>query len=269
MYTTFYGMACNPFLKNESIKYKFESADFRQTINRFDYLKEIKGIGLFVGEPGLGKTYTIRYFINSLNKDLYKVIYISANKNMTSFDFLKILSDKLDLDIGACYKMDVYNNIQKEIRRLVLKERIQPLVIIDDAHNLSREILFDLKVLYDFEMDAYDYVATYLVGETELKEELTKVTYQTLKQRILVNYTFQGMTREEIKGYIESRLEISNTNKNIFEINAINALYSCCRGIPRRLNTLVINCLMLGCQEKKTIIDEEIVMNAKVEIDLN
>lgn len=269
MYTTFYGMSCNPFLKDESIKYKFESTDFNQTINRFTYLKEIKGIGLFTGEPGLGKTYVIRSFINNLNKDLFKVIYISANKNMTVFDFFKIILNSLNLDTGACYRSDVYNSIQSEIKRLVLNDRIQPIIIIDDAHLLSREILFNFKVLYDFDMDSKDYITLILVGHPILKTELSKTIYEPLKQRIIVNYTFIGLTREEVKKYIRTRLEYSNASSVIFEENAINALYSCCKSSPRRLNTLVINSLMLGYQNNCPTINEEIIMDAKKEMDLD
>ena len=81
MYSSYYGMSCNPFLKDESIKYIYSSYDYNECIYRFNYVKEVKGIGLFVGESGYGKTYVIRSFINSLNKDLYKVIYISASRD--------------------------------------------------------------------------------------------------------------------------------------------------------------------------------------------
>lgn len=269
MYTSFYGMSCNPFLKDESIKYKFESNDFRQTINRFHYLREIKGIGLFTGTPGVGKTYVARTFINELNKDLYKVIYMSANKDMSVFDFFKLLANSLNIDVGSCYRIDIYNNIQHEIKRLVMHDRLQPIIIIDDAHLLSREILLDFKVLYDFDMDSKDYVSLILIGNPELKHELSKTIYETLKQRVIVNYSFNGLSRDEVKEYIKTRLEYADANNEIFENDAINALYSCCKSSPRRLNTLIINSLMLGSQEGLSKIDSNIIMNAKNEMDLN
>ncbi|MCM1197227.1 MAG: AAA family ATPase [Roseburia sp.] len=267
MYTSFYSMSCNPFIKDESIKYKFESNDFNQAISRFNYLKEIKGIGLFIGQPGLGKTYTVRSFINTLNKDLYKVIYISANKDMTVFDFYKTISNNLNLDIGACYRNDIYMNIQKEIKRLVNQDKVQPVIIIDDAQVLSRDILLSFKVLYDFEMDSKDYITLILIGHPELKIELSKNIYEPLKQRIIVNYTFNGLTRLEVKEYIKTRLELANTTTIIFDDMAINALYSCCKSSPRRLNTLIINSLMLGYQNNCLTIDSDIVMDAKNEMD--
>ena len=268
MFTTYYAMSCNPFLKNECMDYPFESFDYRQCINRFHYLKDIKGIGLFIGETGYGKTYVIRQFINSLNKDLYKIIYISAQKDMSVFDFFKIISDNLELNIGACYKTDIFINIQNEIKRITLKDRMQIIIIIDDAHLLTRDILLNFKLFYDFDMDSIDYLALMLVGQPDLKHEINKNIHIALKQRIIVNYTFEGISRDEVKRYITSRLYYANVNHDLFEPSAYNALYSASKLSLRRLNTLVINSLMIGFQNNLKIINSDIVMNAKNEMDV-
>lgn len=267
MYMSYYGMSMNPFLKEINTKYAYESEDYKQIINRLNYLKEIRGLGLFIGTPGLGKTFAIRSFVNTLNKDLYKVIYISAVEN-TVFDFFKIIANQLDIDVGACYKTDIYECIQKEIKRLVNVERIQPIIIIDDAHNLSRNIFMELKVLFDFDMDSKDYTIIILVGLPELKTELSKNVYSFLTQRIVVNYSLNGLSREETKEYLLSRLALANVENQIFTEDAFTALYSCSKASPRRLNALVLNSLLLGSQQKYLKIDSEIIRNAKEEIDL-
>lgn len=267
MYQSYYGMSCNPFLKEENTA-PFESNDYKELISRFRYLTEIKGIGVFTGSPGLGKTFTIRSYVSSLNPDLYKVIYVSATKDMTVFDFFKEIGSSLNVDLGACYKTDLYHNIQKEIILLVEQEKRLPVIIIDDCQNLSRDILHQLKVLYEYEMDSKDYITLLLVGKPELRSELSKNVYDYLKQRIIVNYKLSGLSREEVKQYVESRLCLANVNHELFSEDALNALYSCSKSSPRRLNTLILNCLLLGYQNEKTTIDSEIVMNAKGEMDL-
>lgn len=267
MYTSFYGMSSNPFLKETETKYAYKSEDYNQIISRLDYLKEIKGIGLFIGTPGLGKTFILRSFIDNLNKDLYKVIYISATKN-TVYDFFKMIASSLDIDAGVCYKTELYKKIQTEIIRLVKIERIQPIIIIDDAQNLSREILCEMKVLFDFEMDSKDYAMIALIGYPELKDELTKNVYNSLTQRIIVNYSMSGLSREETKEYLTTRLSIAGVDNEIFTSDALNSLYSCSKSSPRRLNTLVLNSLMIGSQKKSLKIDSSIVMAAKEEMDL-
>lgn len=268
MYQSYYGMSSNPFLKGVDIDHPFESEDYKELFTRFSYLTEIKGIGVFTGSAGLGKTYALRSYVKQLNQDLYKVIYISATKNMTTFDFFKEIGGAFNIDTGSCYKTELYHSLQKEIRLLVEQEKRIPIIMIDDSQNLSREIFLHLKVLYEFDMDSKDYITLILIGKPELKSELSKSIYDYLKQRIIVNYKLRGLSRMEVKEYIESRLALANVSHEIFSEDALNALYSCSKSSPRRLNTLILNCLLLGYQNEKVVIDSEIVMNAKGEMDL-
>ena len=97
---------------------------------------------------------------------------------------------------------------------------------------------------------------------------LSKGMYDYLKQRILVNYKLEGLNRQDIKEYVKTRLQLANVNHDLFSEDALNALYSCSHSSFRRLNTLILNCLLLGYQKKKETIDSEIVRVAKGEIDL-
>ena len=77
MYTDFYGLSFNPFDK-QMIKEKdaFESEDFREMTARLEYLKEIRGIGVFTASPGMGKTFALRCFAKRLNPNLYQCAYL-------------------------------------------------------------------------------------------------------------------------------------------------------------------------------------------------
>ena len=266
MYKSFYGLEITPFEKSEKPEYCYKSSDYSNVICRLNYLKEIKGIGLIIGSPGIGKSYTIRCFIENLNEDLNKVIYISST-NLSSFEFYGSIAKKLSISVGSCYKDELYSNIQAEIKRLVDKQRKEVMVIIDDAGNLSREIFTDLKILYDFGMERKDYTTIILVGDEKLFGEISKGIYETLQQRIVVNYKYHGLKREEVKNYIDTRMKLSKQENEIFTADAINALYGASKGNPRRLNNLVINSLIIGSQQNKKEIDSEIVRLAKEEID--
>lgn len=266
MYLSYYGLESNLFNKEISSEVSYKSKDFKNVINRLNYLKEIKGIGLITGTPGLGKTYTLRCFVDSLNKDLYKVIYMSPT-NLSKFEFFSNVAKQLNINVGACYKDELYENIQKEIKRLYKEQRINVVVIVDDAQNLNPVIIKDLKILFDFQMDSRDYTTIILCGHEDLRRELSKIDYEAVKQRIVINYKFQGLEKEEIKEYISTRLELSKQNHEIFTETALNGLYNASKGNIRRLNSLVINSLMIGYQSEKEVIDDEIVMLAKNEID--
>ena len=112
MYKTFYGLEMNPFVKELKTEYCYESKDYNEVKGRLKYLKEIKGIGLFIGSSGLGKTFSIRCFTEKLNKDLYKVIYISPTRKMRVFEFFAQIAGSLNIDTGACYKNEMYEKNQ-------------------------------------------------------------------------------------------------------------------------------------------------------------
>ena len=263
MYTSYYGMSCNPFLKDVIVEQAYKSKDYEECISRLNYLKEVKGLGIFLADAGLGKTFTLNAFIKSLNKDLYKVIYFTAKNNYNLFDFYKELANQLNINVGACYKSDLYKSIQNEIIRLANNQRVQLIIIIDDAHYLA-----NLKILLDFDSDQHEYTTLILCGCPELKDRLIKNSYETIYQRIIVNYKFQGLSKEEVKEYVISRFKIANVQSPLFTNNALVALFNVSKSIPRRLNNLILNCLMIGYQSKKNLLDEEIVRQAKNELDL-
>ncbi len=82
-----------------------------------------------------------------------------------------------------------------------------------------------------------------------------------------MNYKYEGLSRKEVKEYIESRLGKVNQPNKIFSEEALNALYNTSRGNPRRLNSLIINSFIIGSQNQREIIDGEVIMMAKNEID--
>ncbi|MGN1342831.1 MAG: ExeA family protein [Bacilli bacterium] len=261
-FLSYYGLEKNLFQKEITKEEAYKSNNFNNMMSRLEYLKEVKGIGLFTGGTGMGKTYTMKYFKETVNEDLYKVIYISATR-LTVFEFLNKLCRALGLDVGNCYRNEVEEKIQKTIRKLNKEERKNIILIIDNAENLTSQIILELKILYDFEMESMDYVSIVLIGDEVIKEELRKIKYEAFKQRIIVKYSLENLTREETKEYIKTRLELSGQTNNIFTDVSLNALYQVSKGNIRKLNNLVITSMMIGYTEKNKEINEEIIRLAK------
>lgn len=266
MFLSYYGLEKNMFQKQIGKEEAYKSENYKNTISRLEYLKEVRGIGLITGATGIGKTLCIRCFNEKLNKDLYKVIYVSATK-LSVFEFLNAICKELGLDVGNCYRNDVENKIQRAIKKLKLERNQSTIIVIDNAENLDSKVIMELKYLYEFEMDSIDYISVILVGSEEIKEELRKSKYEAFQQRILVKYSMIGLNREEVKEYVRSRLKLSGQEKEIFNENALNALYGSSGGNIRKLNNLIITSMMIGYQEGKKVIDEEIVRLAKEEKD--
>lgn len=259
-------MTYNPFDKGISEKDHFASSDYTQANARLEFLKNAKGIGLFTGNAGTGKTYTLRCFAKSLNNSLFKTMYIPLS-TVTVAEFYRSLSYELGLE-PCSKKIDSFHNIQDALMKLSKSQRITPVIIIDEAQYLKTDILNDLKLILNFEMDSKNPVIFILTGQPILNMILNKQVHEALKQRIVINYTFEGIQKNEVEDYITSRLKLCGIHHAIFNANSYESLASCCNGSVRKLNNLIEKCLILGCQKELEVIDTEVVMHAQNDIEL-
>lgn len=103
----------------------------------------------------------------------------------------------------------MFRNIQEALMTLVKVKRINPIIIIDVAQYLKTGILNDLKMLFNFDMDSKNYATCILVGQPILNTILSKNIHEPLRQRIVINYNFSGITKDEIGDYIKLRLRLA------------------------------------------------------------
>ena len=266
MFATYWEMQLNPFSKAAAGKYSFESEDFKQATARLKHLCEIKGIGLFTGGSGSGKTFTLKKFVDSLNPSLYKVFYLPLS-TLTVMEFYRAVA--LGLGISPQYKkIDLFNSIQERILSLSKDKRVTTVIICDEGQYLNTKILNDLKILLSFNMDSENHAAVALSGQPMLANALSTHAHEALAQRVVINYAFAGLSKNEMAGYLDSRLKSCGVRENMFAGNAVEALWGCCGGSPRVVDSLAEKCLVIGAQKNLKIIDTEVVMLANNEISL-
>ena len=266
MYESYFGMKLNPFKKDIDIKNTYEFKDFKEVQNRLKYLLNNKGIGLFTGTSGKGKTYSIKYFVRNLNPNLYKVVYLSLS-TVTVLEFYKNFCIGLGIE-PANKKVDMYHQIQERLQTLVKDRRITPIIICDEAQYLKTDILNDLKVLLNFKMDSKDYAVLILVGQPVLNDILSRAVHEALNQRIIVNYMFIGINYEEVKEYVIDRCNLAEISNEIFDEGSIKALASNCNGSTRYLNNLIDKALMICSNQKEQTITANTIMLATNDLSL-
>ncbi|TAH60012.1 MAG: AAA family ATPase [Fermentimonas caenicola] len=264
-YTARYGLEFNPFLKN-SKEIMVDTKEYKETRFRLDYLVKTKGFGILTGSPGRGKTTAVRNWASTLNPSLYKVVY-SSFSTLTVNDFYRNLVKELGAQ-PVFRKPDNFRIIQEEISRLALEKRKTPVIIIDEANYISNAILNDLKILFNFEMDSKDRAAILLVGLPQLNSTLRLGIHEPFRQRIVMNYNVEGLSKEEGRLYIFEKLKGAGCNQTIFEENAIEAILNASDGTPRIINKLCNASLLIGDSSKENIINADIVMQAVSDCEL-
>lgn len=266
MFKHFYGMSFNPFEKGLKEKDAYISKDLKEMIARLDYLNETRGIGLFTSAPGSGKTFALRCFAKKVNPNLTKVIYLCLS-TITTSEFYRQLCVSLGLEPSS-RKSDMFKNIKDYMESMSNDKRLHYMLVWDEAQYLNSDILKDLKMLLNFSMDSKDCFSVALIGQPILNNILEKQVHEALKQRVVINYDFEGFSEDEAKEYIHSRLSLAGAASTIIDSNAVHAAYGSCGGSIRRLNMLLTKALIVGAQHEKASIDTDIIMAAANDLSL-
>lgn len=261
MFTDYYGLTYNPFDK-QSLREQdaYISVDHKQMQDRLEYLKVVRGIGIFTARPGMGKTYTLRCFMKGLNPNQYQPAYVNLS-TISVTEFYKQLCDILGLEAGGS-KTAMFRAIQERVYYLY-REKKQPLVLaIDEAQYLSYNILRDLKMLMNYSYDSLNCFSLILIGEPYLNHILEKQVHEALRQRITVHYNYEGLSDREVGEYINHKIELSGGSRSILESGAVSAVHGYSEGNARKIDNLMTDALTIGSQQEQERIDAEIIMAA-------
>lgn len=261
MFTDYYGLSFNPFDK-QCIKERdaFQSQDHRQMISRLDYLKNVRGIGVFTARPGMGKTYGLRCFMNGLNSSQYQTAYINLS-TISVTEFYRQFCDILGLEPSG-NKTQMFKAIQERVYYLY-REKKQPLILaIDEAQYLNYSILRDLKMLMNYSYDSLNCFSLVLVGEPYLNHILEKQVHEALRQRVTVHYNYEGLSDQEVPDYIQHKLQLAGGSRRILDGGAISAVHGYSEGNSRKIDNLMTDALTIGAQQEKQVIDSEVILAA-------
>jgi type II secretory pathway predicted ATPase ExeA len=261
VFLDFYGFKKNPFDKQSlSERDAFPSKDHKEAIDRLSYLKNIRGIGILTAACGLGKTFAIRCFARSLDRNLHEVAYICLS-TVSVTEFYRQFCATLGID-RAHGKPAMFRAIQDRLYHLYKEKKKPFMLIIDEANELSSTILKDLKMIMNYEYDSMNCFTLVLVGEPYLNRILEKPIHEALRQRVAVHYSYTGLSDSETEQYLLHKIRVAGGAESILGDDTLPALIGYARGCPRLLDNLMNQALMLGAQLEKPYLDAELMMAA-------
>ena len=123
-------------------------------------------------------------------------------------------------------------------------------------------------MLINTHFDSLDCFALVLIGQAYLGSILEKPVHKALKQRIVVHYSYEGLSVDEAKDYIYSRIDVAGGARAIIEEAAVHAVANFCQGTPRIINSVMTNALILGAQLQQPTINTEIILSASNNLSL-
>ena len=266
MYKDYFGFNDSPFSIAPDPRYLYLSEQHKDALAHLLYgVGDQGGFVLLTGEVGTGKTTICRCLLQQIPENC-EVAYV-VNPKQSEVELLRSICDELGVYYfyegqGSAHLVDLIN---EHLLALHAKGK-NCVVIVDEAQNLSVEVLEQLRLLTNLETDQKKLLQLILLGQPELNELLGRDDLRQLAQRITARFHLRALSCEEAEHYIRHRLSVAGYRGELFTKEAIKRIHKESQGIPRLMNVICDRCL-LGCFSHNTnLVDLDIVKQAVIEI---
>lgn len=257
MYESFYDFSATPFSRDIPVNELLISSETEELLGRMAYAAQKQLFMVITGDCGTGKTTLVRKFCASLDPGAFTLLYLADSK-LTPRHFYKGLLAQLG--INACfYRGDAKRQLHHEIELMHGIHHRRPVVVVDEAHLLDREMLEEVRFLLNFKMDAESPMALILMGQNELWDKLQLQSYKAIRQRIDLQSKLYHMDRSQVGAYVKRHLQYAGAKSDIFSDSALDEVFRLSSGAARMVNKLCTHSLLYGSQNGKRIIDDRMV----------
>ena len=266
MYESFYGFKEKPFQIGPDPSFLYLSPNHEQALQHLEYgIERNLGILLLTGEVGSGKTTLIHYLRQLLGRNLE--VAVISNTNLSATDLVSYILIELNIQPNANSKALNINLFRAYLKSLATEGR-RLVLVIDEAQNLPKDALEEIRMLSNFQADDGMPLQIFLIGQPELRTILKSPGMHQLRQRIAVNYHLGALNRQDTQKYIAYRLQKAGTGKELFTAEAVDLIFHTTSGIPRSINILCDSSLLYGFAEEVDSIDVEVVKSVLNELNL-
>lgn len=270
MYNAFFGLDVDPFRVNPDPRFLYFSESHREALATLIYsVQQRKGFIVLTGEVGTGKTTILNALLGKLDADVQTAFIF--NTALTVRDFLSYLLDELELDVPAepFQKSAALHGLNHYLIER-LKHGKQTLLIVDEAQNLSAELLEEIRMLSNLETPQSKLIQILLVGQPELADKLASPELRQLRQRVELRHEICALDARETSEYVRERLLIAgHETGELFTSAALRALYRRTAGIPRVTNVLCDNALLTAFSRRSLRVSSQMVNESAEELGLD
>ncbi|HTO06340.1 MAG TPA: AAA family ATPase [Myxococcota bacterium] len=269
MYNSFFGFDSDPFRVNPDPRFLYMSESHAEALATLIYaVQERKGFITLTGEVGTGKTTILNALLQKLGSTV-QTAYI-FNTSLTVEDLFAALFEELELPpVEPFRKTAALSRLNQHLIRR-LSDGLQTLLIVDEAQNLSDEMLEEIRMLSNLETPQSKLLQIMLVGQPELAEKLSRPALRQLRQRVELRHAIRPLRAEETALYIRERLVVAGHPRgDVFAGPAEKAVHRYARGIPRVINVLCDNALIAAYARESGHVSAQMVESSASDLGLS
>ncbi|MES2999822.1 MAG: AAA family ATPase [Pseudomonadota bacterium] len=269
MYAPYFGLKGEPFSIAPDPRFLFMSERHREALAHLLYgLGSGGGFVLLSGEIGTGKTTVCRLFLEQIPAGC-NVAYI-FNPKLTVLELLQSICDEFHIDVPPRGGQPTVKALLDPLNDFLLAEHAagrNNVLIIDEAQNLSADVLEQLRLLTNLETRERKLLQIILIGQPELRTMLARPELEQLAQRVIARYHLGALTPAETGRYVQHRLEVAGLSRPLpFERGALKRIHELARGVPRRINLLCDRALLGAFANSQATVDRATVDKAAAEV---
>ena len=267
MYNSFFKLNSSPFGTSPDPRFLYMMPHTREALACLEYgISARKGFTVLTGEVGTGKTTLLKRALASFNNRRISTAFV-FNPRLEVLDFLEFVL----ADFGITPANRTKSGMLLQLNRwLIERYRMEEtcVVVIDEAQNLSWELLEEIRLLTNLETSSEKLLQIILSGQPELEEKLRHPSVRQLRQRIALWCRTQPLSETQTHAYVGERLRIAGATRPIFTPEALELIYRYSHGIPRIINLLCEHTLIVAYVEQVPQVSAAIVEGVAAELEL-
>ena len=259
MYTEFYKLKEKPFSLAPDPAYLYLSKQHEMALTMLTYgVQSYAGVTVISGEVGSGKTTLIREILDNMAKDI--TVGLISNAHSAFGELLRWVLMAFDIKTDKKDKADLYQ-LFNDFLIAEYSQNKRTVLIIDEAQNLSVEMLEELRLLSNINSEKHLVLQLILVGQPELLEIMQCHELRQMAQRVSVDFKLKELGYKETKAYIRHRFSVAGAEDEIIDKYAAAVVYYHSGGVPRLINTLCDFALVYGYAEEQQKIDLSLMLD--------
>jgi type II secretory pathway predicted ATPase ExeA len=248
-----------PFERNIPVEHLYTTPKFDELLSRLDYAARNRKFSVITGGVGIGKTTAVRKFAASLDKNSFRCIYIADSALTPRVFYWEVLTQLSCENKPSFYRSEGKRKMMGHFSHLTDSAKVIPVIIIDEAHLLSSNMLEETRFLLNNNMDSQNPMSLVIVGQSELRGKLSKETFEPITQRIDFRFALVPFDRAQTQDYIYAHLRYAGETRELFTPSAVDAIFNFSGGVARKINKACSMSLLYAAQRAIRSIDGSIV----------